>query len=465
VGGLAAMSGLSGANRLTSFYNMDAFFELKDSRSDSWRMLCGRMPEAYDEVVLVTGENRDLSDLVLYTLGLRDQAEVGSMFTTLLSGKQTETAEAVSYSYDDLMNLRFSLVLPGNLYEQNALGGFSSIEGDGEKLRQAVENGVQLKITGIAYTTDKNFMTAIAAGGVGYTHGLVEYAVTANNETPVVKAQRENPETDVFTGLRFDGTPADMEVSMEMVDAWLDTLDEEQAKSMRAMIALMGEEQILNMAKERLAGQKTSATYEGNMGLLNATELSTPSRISLYPVDFESKEKITKLIAAYNERAEKEGREDKVIRYTDYVGSLMSSVTDIVDAISYVLIAFVSVSLVVSSIMIGIITYISVLERTREIGILRALGASRKDVSRVFTAETLIIGFAAGVIGILATLLLTIPINMIIRSLTSVNVAAQLPVAGGVILVAISMLLTILAGAIPSRMAARKNPVEALRTE
>ena len=465
VSGLAAMSGMGGANRLTSFYNLDAFFELKDSRSDSWHMLCGRMPEAYDEVVLVTGENRDLSDLVLYTLGLRDQAEVGSMFNTLLSGKQTETAEAVSYSYDDLMNLRFSLVLPGNLYEQNALGGYASIEGNSEKLQQAVENGVQLKVTGIAYTTNSSLMTAIAAGGVGYTHDLVEYAVTANNETPVVKAQREDPETDVFTGLRFDGTPAEMEVSMEMVDAWLDTLDEEQAKSMRAMIALMGEEQILNMAKERLAGQKTNATYEGNMGLLNATELSTPSRISLYPLDFESKEKITKLIADYNERAEQEGREDQVIRYTDYVGSLMSSVTDIVDAISYVLIAFVSVSLVVSSIMIGSITYISVLERTREIGILRALGASRKDVSRVFTAETLIIGFAAGLIGIGATLLLTIPINMIIRSLTSVKVAAQLPVAGGVILVAISMLLTILAGAIPSRMAARKNPVEALRTE
>ncbi len=465
VSGLAAMSGMGGANRLTSFYNLDAFFELKDSRSDSWHMLCGRMPEAYDEVVLVTGENRDLSDLVLYTLGLRDQAEVGSMFNTLLSGKQTETAEAVSYSYDDLMNLRFSLVLPGNLYEQNALGGYASIEGNSEKLQQAVENGVQLKVTGIAYTTNSSLMTAIAAGGVGYTHDLVEYAVTANNETPVVKAQREDPETDVFTGLRFDGTPAEMEVSMEMVDAWLDTLDEEQAKSMRAMIALMGEEQILNMAKERLAGQKTNATYEGNMGLLNATDLSTPSRISLYPLDFESKEKITKLIADYNERAEQEGREDQVIRYTDYVGSLMSSVTDIVDAISYVLIAFVSVSLVVSSIMIGIITYISVLERTREIGILRALGASRKDVSRVFTAETLIIGFAAGLIGIGATLLLTIPINMIIRSLTSVKVAAQLPVAGGVILVAISMLLTILAGAIPSRMAARKNPVEALRTE
>ena len=280
-----------------------------------------------------------------------------------------------------------------------------------------------------------------------------------------MKAQRENPEIDVFTGLRFDGAEGGMEVTMEMVDAWLDTMDEEQAAPMRAMIALMGEEQVLAMAKERMAGQKTSATYDGNLGLLCATDLSTPSRISLFPTNFDSKEKMKALIGDYNKRNEEEGHAEKVIRYTDYVGALMSSVTDIVDAISYVLIAFVSVSLVVSSIMIGIITYISVLERTREIGILRALGASRGDVSRVFTAETLIIGFAAGVIGIGATLLLTVPINMIIRSLTSVNVAAQLPVAGGAALVVISMILTILAGAIPSRMAAKKDPVEALRTE
>ena len=465
VGGLAAMSGMAGMSRMTSFYNMDAFFELKDSQKDSWHMICGRMPQAYDEVVLVTGEGRDLSDLVLYTLGLRDQKEVSAMFTQLLTGKPTETAEAVSYSYEDLMSLRFSMVLPGNLYEKNALGVFTPIDGDAGKLRQAVENGVQLKVTGIAYTTDDSFMSAIAAGGVGYTHDLVEYAVLANNETPAVKAQRENPEIDVFTGLRFDGAEGGMEVTMEMVDAWLDTMDEEQAAPMRAMIALMGEEQVLAMAKERMAGQKTSATYDGNLGLLCATDLSTPSRISLFPTNFDSKEKMKALIGDYNKRNEEEGHAEKVIRYTDYVGALMSSVTDIVDAISYVLIAFVSVSLVVSSIMIGIITYISVLERTREIGILRALGASRGDVSRVFTAETLIIGFAAGVIGIGATLLLTVPINMIIRSLTSVNVAAQLPVAGGAALVVISMILTILAGAIPSRMAAKKDPVEALRTE
>ncbi|MBQ9299081.1 MAG: ABC transporter permease, partial [Clostridia bacterium] len=224
-------------------------------------------------------------------------------------------------------------------------------------------------------------------------------------------------------------------------------------------------ERILSMMEEQMKKQRTSATYEGNLGKLSAADLNAPSQIKIYPKDFESKEKIVTLIDAYNERMRSDGREGSVIRYTDYVGTLMSSVTDIVDTISYVLIAFVSVSLVVSSIMIGIITYISVLERTKEIGILRALGASKKDVSRVFTAETLIIGLGAGLLGILVTWLLTFPINALIRSLTTVNAAAQLPWRGAVVLVIISMLLTIIAGAIPSRMAARKDPVVALRTE
>ena len=219
------------------------------------------------------------------------------------------------------------------------------------------------------------------------------------------------------------------------------------------------------MMREQMAKQKTTATYEGNLGKLNAADLNTPSRISIYPKDFEGKEQIVALIEKYNQRMQEEGHEGRVIRYTDYVGTLMSSVTTIVDTISYVLIAFVSVSLVVSSIMIGIITYISVLERTKEIGILRALGASKKDISRVFTAETLIIGLVAGALGILVTWLLTFPINALIRSLTEVNAAAILPWQGAAILVVISMILTIIAGAIPSRMAARKDPVVALRTE
>jgi len=179
-------------------------------------------------------------------------------------------------------------------------------------------------------------------------------------------------------------------------------------------------------------------------------------------VDFESKEYIEQFISDYNDQQEEVDK----LRYTDLVGIMMSSVTTIVDAISYVLVAFVSISLVVSSIMIGIITYISVLERTKEIGILRAIGASKRDISRVFNAETLIIGFAAGTIGILTTVLLCLPINLILRAVTDMtNIRAVLPVGAAFILIAISMVLTLIAGLLPSRIASKKDPVEALRTE
>ncbi len=187
--------------------------------------------------------------------------------------------------------------------------------------------------------------------------------------------------------------------------------------------------------------------------------------MSIYAKDFESKERITDLISDYNSKKASEGKESDVINYTDYVGMMISSVSDTIDAISYILIAFVAISLVVSSIMIGIITYISVLERTKEIGILRAMGASKGDVSNVFNAETLIVGFAAGVIGIVVTLLLNIPINIIIEYVTDIPNMAKLPWQGGVILIIISMLLTLIAGLFPAGVAAKKDPVEALRTE
>ena len=307
-------------------------------------------------------------------------------------------------------------------------------------------------------------ISSMMAGGVGYTHELVEYVVSANNETPAVKAQRAHPDTDIFTGINFSGG-VDMEPSMEMLDTYLNSLPQEQQTAVRAMIGMMSEERILSMMRAEMAKQKTDATYESNLAKLNATNLDTPTQIKIYPIDFESKQRIVDLIEQYNAQMQAAGHEEGVIRYTDYVGSLMSSVTTIVDTISYVLIAFVSISLVVSSIMIGIITYISVLERTKEIGILRAMGASKGDVSRVFTAETLIIGLVAGFLGVLVTWLLTFPINALIHHLTQINAAAILPGGAAAILVAISMLLTILAGAIPSRMAAKKDPVVALRTE
>lgn len=463
---LASMSSMSSLSQMTSMYNMNVFFELAGPsvhRSGSYELLAGHMPQKYDELLLVVGEDDDISDTTLYTLGLRDQSEVQQLFMTLLTGGTVQT-ETISYSYDDLLNLTFTLVLPGNLYQEQGDGIYADISGDEAAMSQALDQGVTLHIAGIARSSSNSMISSMMAGGVGYTHELVEYVVSANNETPAVKAQRAHPDTDIFTGINFSGG-VDMEPSMEMLDAYLNSLPQEQQTAMRAMIGMMSEERILSMMRAEMAKQKTDATYESNLAKLNATNLDTPTQIKIYPIDFESKQRIVDLIEQYNAQMQAAGHAEGVIRYTDYVGSLMSSVTTIVDTISYVLIAFVSISLVVSSIMIGIITYISVLERTKEIGILRAMGASKGDVSRVFTAETLIIGLVAGFLGVLVTWLLTFPINALIHHLTQINAAAILPGGAAAILVAISMLLTILAGAIPSRMAAKKDPVVALRTE
>ena len=463
---LASMSSMSSLSQMTSMYNMNVFFELagaNNQRHGNYELLAGHMPQKYDELLLVVGEDDDISDTTLYTLGLRDQSEVQQLFMTLLTGSTVQT-ETISYSYDDLLNLTFTLVLPGNLYQEQGDGIYADISGDEAAISQALDQGVTLHIAGIARSSSNSMISSMMAGGVGYTHELVEYVVSANNETPAVKAQRAHPDTDIFTGINFSGG-VDMEPSMEMLDTYLNSLPQEQQTAVRAMIGMMSEERILSMMRAEMAKQKTDATYESNLAKLNATNLDTPTQIKIYPIDFESKQRIVDLIEQYNAQMQAAGHEEGVIRYTDYVGSLMSSVTTIVDTISYVLIAFVSISLVVSSIMIGIITYISVLERTKEIGILRAMGASKGDVSRVFTAETLIIGLVAGFLGVLVTWLLTFPINALIHHLTQINAAAILPGGAAAILVAISMLLTILAGAIPSRMAAKKDPVVALRTE
>ena len=463
---LASMSSMSSLSQMTSMYNMNVFFELtgaNNQRHGNYELLAGHMPQKYDELLLVVGEDDDISDTTLYTLGLRDQSEVQQLFMTLLTGSTVQT-ETISYSYDDLLNLTFTLVLPGNLYQEQGDGIYADISGDEAAMSHALDQGVTLHIAGIARSSSNSMISSMMAGGVGYTHELVEYVVSANNETPAVKAQRAHPDTDIFTGINFSGG-VDMEPSMEMLDTYLNSLPQEQQTAVRAMIGMMSEERILSMMRAEMAKQKTDATYEGNLAKLNATNLDTPTQIKIYPIDFESKQRIVDLIEQYNAQMQAAGHEESVIRYTDYVGSLMSSVTTIVDTISYVLIAFVSISLVVSSIMIGIITYISVLERTKEIGILRAMGASKGDVSRVFTAETLIIGLVAGLLGVLVTWLLTFPINALIHHLTQINAAAILPGGAAAILVAISMLLTILAGAIPSRMAAKKDPVVALRTE
>ena len=286
---------------------------------------------------------------------------------------------------------------------------------------------------------------------VGYTKELKEYVINEVNNSEIVKEQKENPDINIFTGIEF---PEDTDAKFDF-----SSLTEEQ----RMYMASLSEEELANLMQQYT--ENANATYEGNLEKMGVVDLESPSSISIYPKDFESKEQIATEIENYNQKQRDDGKEENVITYTDIVGTMMNSVSTIIDAISYILIAFVAISLVVSSIMIGIITYISVLERTKEIGILRSIGASKKDISRVFNAETFIIGLCAGLLGIGVTLLLNIPINMIIKAVTDISGIAKLPTAGAIILVVISMVLTIIAGLIPARMASKKDPVEALRTE
>ena len=266
----------------------------------------------------------------------------------------------------------------------------------------------------------------------------------------IVKQQLADPETDVFEGLPFEETAFD-----------IDMMDLNQYADMVGMVEkLMGKERMNEIIQSVVPTLGSSSSYAENLITLGVCSLEKPDAINIYPRDFESKDRIQKYISAYNEE-----NKDKAISYTDYVGLLLTSVTDIVNAVTYVLVGFVAVSLIVSSIMIGVITYISVLERTKEIGILRAMGASKRDISRVFNAETIIIGLTAGLLGVGITYLLLLPINSILYSLTDIRGIAILPVGSACTLVLISVMLTLIAGIIPSRFAAKRDPVAALRSE
>ena len=256
-----------------------------------------------------------------------------------------------------------------------------------------------------------------------------------------------------------------MESAMKQLQSQLqDAFDIDPEAFADAIQVNMTEEELSELLMSLMTTQ--SSTSDGNLQKLGYADPAQPSSISIYPLDFEAKEQVLNILDSYNADMENSGQEEKVITYTDLVGTLMSSVTDIINIISYVLVAFVAISLVVSSIMIGVITYISVLERKKEIGILRAIGASKANVSQVFNAETFIIGLCAGILGIGITLLLLIPGNMLIHHLANSNeVNAVLPVGAAVILVALSVVLTLLGGLIPSRKAAKQDPVTALRTE
>ena len=604
--GMGSATNMMGMSSIETM--MSAWQELIDSPQlidEQYDVVAGRLPDNYNEVVLIIDRNNEISDLAIQGLGMMTADDLlGSMMSSMTGGEYVPFEG--TFEYDEIIGMTYKIVLEPDYYAYDeATGTWTDMHGDIEYEKQLIDNGEEIEIVGIIKPAEGSLMST-TTGAIGYTTDLTEHIINKTNECEIVIQQKNNPEIDVFTGLKFKteveenveaaapetsetpeveevsidpefniedvpvsdtktssmpfsgkapiATPTAASYSADEIYALIDeTYSGQQREEIRRMVDLFLQDSLTDSEKAELASsigtievpvmgtlsgeqavgfitkmgydekldilagmingdygdvlpppieeepvtdpdvtdpetpenpdtpvtdepvapeeeipegpKPLCATYEEALTRLGVADLSIPKSIYIYPLDFESKDIISAEIEKYNNDMIDSGNEEREIKYTDMIGLLLSSVTKIVNVISYVLIAFVAISLVVSSIMIGIITYISVLERTKEIGILRAIGASKKDISRVFNAETLIVGFVSGALGIGITLLLTIPINLVIRHLTSIANVAQLPAAGGIILVIISMSLTLIAGLIPSRIASKKDPVEALRTE
>ena len=443
-----------GSNSMMSqFTSTDVFLKQLDNEElvhSQYNLLAGNWPQNYNEVVLLVDKNNQVSDYTLYSLGLKDQDELEAKYNKILSGEEIEADEQTSYTYDDILNLEFKILPQTDYYEKEGNVWIDKSE-DEDYINQKLEDADTLKVVGIIQIDDESIANT-TSGVILYTKELEEHIIDKISNSEIVKEQLANDKVNVFTGLEFNEESTSKEFD-------INSLSDEQ----RTYLMSLSQEELAQVIAAY--SENANATYETTLDKMGYVNIEEPSTINIYPKDFEAKENIENFISEYNTMVENEGNESDTINYTDTVGLIMSSVTSIVNIISYVLIAFVSISLVVSSIMIGIITYISVLERTKEIGILRSIGASKKDISRVFNAETLIIGFCAGVLGIACTYLLTFPANAILKEVVNVSGLVQVPWGAALVLVCISMILTVISGLIPSKMASKKDPVIALRTE
>ncbi|MCQ2534557.1 MAG: ABC transporter ATP-binding protein/permease [Clostridia bacterium] len=451
---------------------------------DNYDVVYGNWPTKYDEVVLVINPNNEVSLGALYELGYLSHEEYTKLTNDFVNLEEMEF-ENVVLQYDEILNHSFYLMTASDMYEKNEEGNFDCFDTDIKAIEDHVNNGVELHIVGIIRPVDRE--SASIYSTIAYTNKLTQYMVEHTQESPVVVAQMANKDVNVLSGYNFSAASDDEKVdvaknyllSMEdtekvaMLMATIEQFGDAAAEMKEQMMALseaelvatfdssidqMEDKDLIGLYDEFIGG----GSYDRNMESFGYVDADCPSSISLYTNSFENKDKIADCITEYNNT---HSEDDKIV-YTDYVGLLLSSVTTIINVISYVLIAFVAVSLVVSSIMIGIITYISVLERTKEIGILRAIGASKKNISLVFNAETLIIGLCSGLMGVIVSWLLLIPGNMLIHYIGDTNnVNAVLPISAALILTALSTILTVIGGLIPSKKAAKMDPVAALRTE
>ena len=441
--GFGSMNEISSMFTSNSTYN--AFSEMLDNKSlieDQYDVLAGHLPENYNEVVLVVNKDNYISDYTLYSIGLLDSDELVANYNAMLNGEEVTELEELTYTYDELLQTKFKVLLNTDYYTKEGNLWIDNSNNE-EYINNLLNDALELEVVGIIKPKEETITTNNYCG-VWYTKELTEYVINEINDSEIAKAQLANENINVFTNKEFSNEEFDINDLSREEQAYLASLSQSELAEVLANYQ-----------------ENATATYESNLEKLGIVDLDKPSTINIYAKDFDSKEALANLITEYNNNT----TEENEISYTDIIEVMMSGVSSIIDIISYVLMGFVSISLVVSSIMIGIITYISVLERTKEIGILRSIGASKKDISRVFNAETLIIGLSAGLLGILLTVILNIPINMIINHLAGVSSIAHLPIGGAIILVVISVLLTVVAGLIPAKMASKKDPVEALRTE
>ena len=440
--------GTSGVSSLYSgmLSNYDVFYELLDNPEllkQQYDLVDGEWPTNSHEMVLNVGKHNEISDYTLYSLGLLSQDDLKEQFNNMTTGKKVSFEEH-SYDTKDFIGLTFKLV-PNTKYYVKENGIWVNKSDNESYMKNVINDSIEVKIVGIIKQNEEAVGSGRDYGLVGYQHSLMEELVNTIRDSEIAKEQIENEGINVFTGREFS-TNSNFDIS---------SLTSEQMMAFQRM----SQEEMASFMKSY--SENMTSSYEENLRKLGIAELDNPDAINIYPKDFDAKEEIVKIIDKYNEKLD----ENDKIEYTDVVGIMMSSVSNIVNVISSVLIAFVAISLIVSSIMIAIITYISVIERTKEIGILRAIGASKKDVSRVFNAETLIEGLGAGVLGILVTILLNIPINIIIKNMVNISHISVLPVDGAIILIIISVVLTVIAGFIPAKIASKKDPVEALRSE
>lgn len=483
MGGLMGTDDSSGASMISA-YSMgsgtNVWKELSDNEkiiTSTYDVIEGKLPENYDEIVIAVDQNNQISDYCLYSLGVLDTDELSDIIRDIYQGNEVKETPQTDYSYEDILNLKFKLLLNTDYYEKE---GDIWVDKSDDTLfmKNKLENALELKVVGIIRPKENSEQTE--TGNIYYSSKLMTYLINQINESDIAKEQMAETDTDVFTGLPFvSDEEENTEFTQEEFMAALQSLvasgemTEEELLSIQNEMAQMSaaetdqETMMLQIVETHpavsalFASKESKNTFEENKLTLGIASLDSPSSINIYPKDFEAKDEISDIIEEYNNSVS----EEDAIAYTDYIGLMLSSITTIINAISYILIGFVSISLIVSSIMIAIITYISVMERTKEIGILRAVGASKKDISRVFNAETLIEGFVSGILGIGVSLLICIPINVIVSDKFNIHNIANLPWQAALILILISMFLTFIAGLVPSKMASKKDPVVALRSE